>query len=1204
MESNGSNAKDKKSDSDAKSKDNTPTTTTTTDTNKSPRKRRKVNHACVYCRRSERPCTRCIKRNIGHLCHDEPRDPDAKKPKGSHETPGHDESDLQPDISRSSIDQNINSMAPPGFDGTRAAQSTKPGFGTAALGQGNPLQLVTPGPAPANVRLVKPISMTISLREIRSRTDLLVAGFSDAWLTAQNQFHDMHHYNPQFMLPQEVTHEFNLLNDFLNTSLLDDAGNLSDDQTLLYRNNQSQANQSEMASFLGGDGNNNILPPNAGQGGGGRMAPPNVDQGGMIPNATNAKPTDKTREFYLQAADPSADPSGNDAPEARMTRLLKAKYDAGMLKPFNYIKGYARLSTYMDGHIAPASKQKILRQLDKFRPKFREKVQGLTDMQLVYVEFWFEKTLMEYDRVFAAMAVPACCWRRTGEIFRGNKEMAELLHVPVEKLRDGKISLHQILTEDSLVRYWEEFGTIAFDPTHDTLLTACALKNPDDRSNDPIVNCCFSFMIRRDDHKIQIATVKSYSLRSPGSRRHEQLDKAGTDLWNWCTQQKRQDDRRVPLGKTKVLTLARVFSFLILALAQWGDHNTRGDLIRLQKLAIKTGRSLEGNLEDARLVLQKAAEYNGILQNLQETLPKEESIRCKRFEAEYLTLRIALAWKEDRLDVAEHVFGKVAGLLEAQDPTSAENLADSLFEIGQDLLTKSQFALAAKWTDRAYQIINCQDLEQLSREAIELRLAISQALVQSHLKANSPEGFQKAENHVAYIEAEIGDKLVVLLLRLELLLHSPAEVFDGAGYAAVLRRMIRSLDVSDSNFKLMIHHIRKLDDKCPSLAFSVLDEFIVTCVLPAQRDDWIERSVILRVHMATSRRDGPDTIQGLITLLDSVEAQTPKPLVAGTALAIQQMVWRKVDADFGREQLDVAEQWCRLALHPVLRNCGPSNTAKIARKLLLCALQGNRLDSALEVLQSMSEATKQEPMTAYLAYKLALRSGNREMANECLQTVSDGPSQDLKFLFACCLEAQQMEDKMCALQALQQLAKKKELETSNGIHFPALLRVLVRLHLSMMNDKSDQDINHEMLIDDLIAVLEGVLYATLRRIVNYIWHLERFDQEKLAKYMRCLLKATLPLEPDLSLKIIQATCDQVKQSAGTMKACSALDTEWFATTAFNHGIDLYGNHEDELSKKWIAHAFTLAHYHQDGGDLERLLQEKHTKLKWDTPGTK
>lgn len=47
---------------------------------KSPRKRRKVHHACVYCRRShmtcdlERPCVRCKKRNIGHLCHDEPRE--------------------------------------------------------------------------------------------------------------------------------------------------------------------------------------------------------------------------------------------------------------------------------------------------------------------------------------------------------------------------------------------------------------------------------------------------------------------------------------------------------------------------------------------------------------------------------------------------------------------------------------------------------------------------------------------------------------------------------------------------------------------------------------------------------------------------------------------------------------------------------------------------------------------------------------------------------------------------------------------------------------------------------------------------------------------------------------------------------------------------------------------------------------------------
>lgn len=249
-------------------------------------------------------------------------------------------------------------------------------------------------------------------------------------MTAQNHFHDMHSYHPNYMIAPEVTHEFNLLNDFLHTSLLDDGGVPSDEaQTPVYR----KTSQTEM---LTGFANNNSIAsgsqnpaPNLQ---GGTMLPPPSVEGKSITRPGSVVPADKAREYYLQAADPS----GNDNPEERMARVLKAKYDAGMLKPFNYIKGYARLGTYLDTHIAPSSKQKILRTINQFRPKFREKAQALTDMELVYVEMWFEKQLMDYDRVFASMAVPACCWRRTGEIFRGNKEMAELIGVTVDKLRD------------------------------------------------------------------------------------------------------------------------------------------------------------------------------------------------------------------------------------------------------------------------------------------------------------------------------------------------------------------------------------------------------------------------------------------------------------------------------------------------------------------------------------------------------------------------------------------------------------------------------------------------------------------------------------------------------------------------------------------------------------------------------------------------
>lgn len=243
----------------------------------------------------------------------------------------------------------------------------------------------------------------------------------------------MSSYNPNYMIAPHVTHEFNLLNDLLHNGLLDDNNLTGDESRQLTA--LGQANQSDMLSGFGGTPGlsaSSSAPPSGRTGN--LMPPPPKDGKGNKRSANST--SDKTREYYLQAADPS----GNDNAEERMARVLHAKYDAGLLKPFNYINGYARLGKYLDGHIAASSKQKILRTINQFRPKFREKAQGLTDMQLVIVEMWFEKQLMDYDRVFASMAVPACCWRRTGEIFRGNKEMAELINVPVDQLRDVRCS--------------------------------------------------------------------------------------------------------------------------------------------------------------------------------------------------------------------------------------------------------------------------------------------------------------------------------------------------------------------------------------------------------------------------------------------------------------------------------------------------------------------------------------------------------------------------------------------------------------------------------------------------------------------------------------------------------------------------------------------------------------------------------------------
>ncbi|EIE90239.1 hypothetical protein RO3G_17396 [Rhizopus delemar RA 99-880] len=90
-----------------------------------------------------------------------------------------------------------------------------------------------------------------------------------------------------------------------------------------------------------------------------------------------------------------------------------------------------------------------------FRPTFRQVAQSLTDIDLILVEEGFERLLLDYDRIFTALRIPACLWRRTGEIYKGNREFAELINVPFDKLRNGQLCIYEIMTEESTVNYWE-----------------------------------------------------------------------------------------------------------------------------------------------------------------------------------------------------------------------------------------------------------------------------------------------------------------------------------------------------------------------------------------------------------------------------------------------------------------------------------------------------------------------------------------------------------------------------------------------------------------------------------------------------------------------------------------------------------------------------------------------------------------------------
>lgn len=144
-----------------------------------------------------------------------------------------------------------------------------------------------------------------------------------------------------------IGNEFSVLNDFM--TLGDDLHEPSFESSIgdPMGGMVSGTNFNADGSFSGHptNGNANLLPPHAQQGqDGSMMYDPTQVAPSPNPNGDNRE-AEVAKERYLLTA---ADPAGEVSPEERLKEVINAKVDAGILKPFNYVKGYARLQRYME----------------------------------------------------------------------------------------------------------------------------------------------------------------------------------------------------------------------------------------------------------------------------------------------------------------------------------------------------------------------------------------------------------------------------------------------------------------------------------------------------------------------------------------------------------------------------------------------------------------------------------------------------------------------------------------------------------------------------------------------------------------------------------------------------------------------------------------------------------------------------------------
>ena len=104
----------------------------------------------------------------------------------------------------------------------------------------------------------------------------------------------------------------------------------------------------------------------------------------------------------------SCDPA-SVLPAQGLKQIIQAKFEAGLLKPFNYAQSYHELMNYMQ-QFNPTSTSRVLMSISNFKPFFRQVSAYQTDIDLILVEEKFEKLLIEYDRVLSCMGIPSACW--------------------------------------------------------------------------------------------------------------------------------------------------------------------------------------------------------------------------------------------------------------------------------------------------------------------------------------------------------------------------------------------------------------------------------------------------------------------------------------------------------------------------------------------------------------------------------------------------------------------------------------------------------------------------------------------------------------------------------------------------------------------------------------------------------------------------
>ncbi|MCJ1312329.1 hypothetical protein MMC25_006003 [Agyrium rufum] len=534
----------------------------------------------------------------------------------------------------------------------------------------------------------------------------------------------------------------------------------------------------------------------------------------------------------------------------------------------------------------------------------------------------------------------------------------------------------------------------------------------------------------------------------------QDVDEQGMHLYNLSLNLK-QDKAT----SNQLACLVRVFACLLLDLAHQSAPGTASNALRVYKAILRSAKLClsHGHCALGERLVEKAADYNNAVPQRHTERRKENQLDDSDEASEYLILRVALAWKQNRLDLAGSWLAKFEEDMQYSCLSSVEKVAELLYDIGCEQVKKKSLDDAVIWLEKAFEILVSRQDEGLSAEGEELKTLIQHRTARTLMDSAGDDAQEKAWHVAVKLDADQRDRLAVLTLKLDL--YDARVEHSDHDYGDVLLRMIRSVHLSNVTVNTVLFYVHRLKPRNVLLAHSVLERFLFERLFEAEHLEWTNKVIAIMVWNVTSIPEAPESIETLRSLFDQLNQNLRSQLSADLTNCIECLICKNADAAYSRHEYQVAASWCRLALHDVLDQTAELNRGIIERKLILCYLSIPNYAKAREVYHGMSDTNQARLETQYLMYKIGLRVGDLDLSSLCLSKIYRESDKDATILYACVMEAQQVGKRSEVVRAMQQVLDKYAYGSPPGVHLPALLRCTARLLLQEIEQPgTDEDI--------------------------------------------------------------------------------------------------------------------------------------------------